>query len=66
MALGPGKYDAVCTKAREETQSVLSALIVIGGKHGSGFSVQCLDEDLLKELPGMLELMAKQIRQDTA
>lgn len=39
MPLGPGKYDAICTKVREETGgSVL--LIVINGIYGGGFSVQ--------------------------
>ncbi|HEV8189505.1 MAG TPA: hypothetical protein VGP83_17250 [Pyrinomonadaceae bacterium] len=39
MAVGPGKYDAACTKVREETGgSVL--LCVISGIYGSGFSVQ--------------------------
>lgn len=62
---GPGKYDAICTKAREEAQSALTALIIIGGKYGMGFSVQCTDLELLKRLPDILETMAKDIRKQT-
>lgn len=40
MPLGPGKYDDVCTYVREETEASAAIVIVVGGKHGPGFSVQ--------------------------
>jgi hypothetical protein len=46
MALGPGKYDDECTKAREATMADGCILIVINGSLGSGFSCQ-LSENLL-------------------
>jgi hypothetical protein len=40
------------------------ALIVFGGHEGHGFAVQAVHPELLKQLPGMLEFMAKGIRED--
>jgi hypothetical protein len=67
MTIGPGKYDDVCTLARQaagcdETGGAV-VLIVIGGRHGNGFSMQS-DLDTLNMLPDLLEQMAKQIRSD--
>lgn len=61
MPLGPGKYDDLCTKVREDTAADAVVLIVLGGNLGSGFSVQALGEPL-SELPILLEHLAKQIR----
>ena len=44
---GPGKYDELCTAAREETKAVGVVLIVIDGEHGNGFSCQTHDLTLL-------------------
>lgn len=67
MTIGPGKYDDVCTKVRRLTgvdkTGGAVVLIVLGGKHGHGFSMQS-DLETLKLLPDMLETMAKQIRKD--
>lgn len=63
MATGPGKYDDEATTARETANARGVALIVIQGKHGSGFSVQ-IDAGGLVLLPEMLEKMAKEIRAD--
>jgi len=62
MALGPGKYDDLCTYVRERTGgSVL--LIVAGGNKGNGFACQTdLETALL--LPNLLENVAAQIRRD--
>jgi hypothetical protein len=38
--IGPGKYDAVCTVAREATKAEAAIVIIINGDKGSGFSVQ--------------------------
>jgi hypothetical protein len=37
---GPGKYDDLATVAREAAEADAVILIVLGGKHGSGFAVQ--------------------------
>lgn len=63
MSAGPGKYDDVCTQAREAAHAQGAALIIIGGQRGSGFSVQ-MPPHVLGLLPDMLETMAKQIRDD--
>ena len=40
MPLGGGKYDDLCTAAREKAAAEAVVLIVVGGKKGHGFSVQ--------------------------
>lgn len=62
--IGPGKYDDVCTMAREQTEAQAAIVIIVGGKYGQGFSCQATDPRYLANLPAMLELMAKQIRED--
>lgn len=42
MALGPGKYDDLCTYVRVESGAVMALVIVVGGNRGDGFSVQVL------------------------
>ena len=61
MPFGPGRYDAQCTIIREQTGAAGVALIVIGGVHGSGFSVQA-PGDVTLVLPELLEEMAREIR----
>lgn len=58
---GPGVYDDVCTVARDATGAVLCILIVLGGKHGGGFSAQALDPALLKAVPALLRDLADKI-----
>lgn len=60
MALGPGKYDALCTYVRETAQAEGAAVIVWGGIEGVGFSVQASVEQLNK-LPAILRSMADTI-----
>jgi hypothetical protein len=62
MALGSGKYDAVCTMVREITGGGV-IVIVLDGIYGSGFAAQT-DAAALKALPDILENMAAQIRRD--
>lgn len=62
MALGPGKYDDLCTYVRERTGGAV-LLIVAGGQNGSGFSVQA-DFQTMLLLPDLLESVAAQIRRD--
>lgn len=59
----PGKYDEVCTEARETTKADGVILIVIQGEMGSGFSVQAMP-DILERLPEILEYMAGAIRKE--
>lgn len=68
MAVGPGKYDDVCTLVREQVgigdEGGGVIVIVLGGNKGNGFSCQAdLRTTLL--LPDMLEEIARQIRQSS-
>jgi hypothetical protein len=70
MALGPGKYDTLCTHVRNEVglggAEIIEGggvvLIVIGGDEGSGFSCQADVETTLR-LPDILEDVARKIRE---
>ena len=59
----PGKYDDACTVARKSTEADSAVLIIVGGKLGSGFSIQAT-RGVLIGLPDLLEFMAKEIRKD--
>jgi len=59
----PGKYDDICTMAREATQADGVVLIVMNGIKGGGFSVQAPPEILIY-LPSMLTYIAKEIQED--
>lgn len=61
MPMGPGKYDDICTTARELAVADGALLIVIRGRDGSGFSCQC-DADTLAKLPEMLDQVSAEIR----
>lgn len=63
MAHGKGKYDDECSFVRRMTGAQGTAVIIIDGAGGHGFSVQMPKEHLIK-LPETLEEMAKQIRAD--
>jgi hypothetical protein len=60
MALGPGKYDDLCTKAREEAGAAGCILIIFDGKSGHGFSAQ-LPPGVLPFAPILLRDVADQI-----
>jgi len=40
MALGPGKYDHICTRIMEVYGAEVAMAIVVGGTNGTGFSCQ--------------------------
>jgi len=68
MAIGPGKYDDLCTLVRERAGIGTELrgeggviLIVVGGNKGSGFSCQATLDTTLA-LPDILEDIAKQMR----
>ncbi len=59
--IGPGKYDEACTNARIATAATGGVLlIVLDGRHGSGFSAQ-LSLEAQQYLPTMLREVATQI-----
>lgn len=62
MPIGPGKYDDLCTKAREEAGAEGAMLIIFGGKHGGGFSAQ-LPVTLTVDIPKILRDVARQIEE---
>jgi hypothetical protein len=68
MTVGPGKYDDACTLAREHAGALATLLIVIGGRHGSGFSLQALSEEasasVVARIPALLRVVADDIEQD--
>lgn len=61
MALGPGKYDALCTFVRERANADGALVIVLNGEHGNGFSCQA-DLSTTLTLSGLLEDVARQIK----
>jgi hypothetical protein len=61
---GPGVYDHICTKAREESDADMAIVIIINGCDGNGFSVQARQDNYVFGLPDILENMAKKIRAD--
>jgi hypothetical protein len=63
MAIGPGKYDALCTHVRDQTKARGVLLIVLGGDKGNGFACQA-DLVTTLALPDLLEHIARQIRAD--
>ena len=63
MALGPGKYDELCTEVRERAQAAAAIVMVFGGKEGTGFSVQAPPE-LNLTLPSVLRNLAAMIEED--
>lgn len=62
MALGPGKYDTLCTEVRTKAKAESVILIIIGGDKGNGFSVQA-EAGLTLKLPDILRSMADQIEE---
>jgi hypothetical protein len=61
MSRGPGKYDSLCTLAREQANADAAILIILNGNKGSGFSVQ-VHGALRLQLPELLETVAADIR----
>lgn len=61
MPVGPGKYDTLCSYVRQEAEAEGAVVIVFGGKHGDGFSVQA-NAAITLSLPEILEQAAREIR----
>jgi hypothetical protein len=62
--IGPGRYDDICTQAREAAQADGVILVVIRGKHGMGFSAQVTNSQWFKHLPTILRGVADQMEKD--
>ena len=60
--IGPGKYDDACTIVREMTGAACTMVVVIGGRKGSGFSVQTIEPITADAFADLLENIARQIR----
>lgn len=58
---GPGKYDKECVAALASAEAQTCVLIVLGGKHGSGFSVNSTRPDIHQQLPSLLREIADQM-----
>jgi len=63
MALGPGKYDELCTEVRTKADAQGCILIIFGGNHGFGFSVQA-SPGTLARLPKLLRELADAVERD--
>lgn len=57
MALGPGKYDDICTSVRNLTKAKGVILVIWDGDKGNGFSAQLPDH------PKMPKVIANVLRQ---
>lgn len=73
VMLGPGKYDPMCTRVREELGAEAVVLLVINGTAGSGFSMQQLlhrapSGELLDQIniAASLRVIADALEQDIA
>lgn len=53
-----GKYDDICTYAREQSNGDFVLVAILGGNKGTGFNVQTIDKDMLAVVPKMLRTMA--------
>lgn len=60
MPLGPGKYDAILTTARERAGAKCALLIIHDGIKGGGFSAQGTPE-FIANLPALLRIVADQM-----
>lgn len=60
MAIGPGKYDDLCTYVREQAKATGAIVIVFDGEHGQGFSVQ-LPPWALHKIASVLRHVAREI-----
>lgn len=67
MAIGPGKYDDLCSEVRQKSDADAAFIIVINGNKGSGFSCQILGHmNNIINIANILEEMAKEIKSDHA
>jgi hypothetical protein len=63
MAVGPGKYDDLCTYVREQSKATGACVMVFGGEAGWGFSIQAPPFAML-DLAKLLRYMADRCEKD--
>jgi pyrroline-5-carboxylate reductase len=63
MPIGPGKYDDICEKIREETNAQGIVVAIIEGNKGTGFSCK-VEKNLLRFMPSFLKQMAEGMEKD--
>jgi hypothetical protein len=63
MAIGPGKYDDLCTHVREKTGGRAVILVVLGDNDITGFSIQAAPEFQFA-LPDVLHTLADAIEEE--
>ena len=65
MALGPGKYDDLCTYVRKQAEADGAMVVVMNGNRGSGFSTQG-DAVIISATIAILEQVLAQLKADRA
>lgn len=60
MAVGPGKYDNLCTYVREQAEARAAIVIILEGNQGQGFSCQA-PLDVVVLLPSILRRIADEM-----
>lgn len=61
---GAGKYDDVCSQAREASDAKSIILMVIDGSRGCGFSIQSTDPMFCLHVPELLRKTAQLVEDD--
>lgn len=59
MALGPGKYDDLCTYVRTKAKADGALVVIINGELGGGFSAQLSLLDTIKMAATLREIADK-------
>jgi hypothetical protein len=63
--IGPGKYDHLLTRAREEAKASAAILVIFDGEKGHGFSCQLMPH-MLFDVPRILREIAREIEESHA
>jgi len=61
----PGKYNDICTLARLSAEAKGAVVIILEGRTGNGFSIQC-QPGAAKILPDLLRVIAADIERGIA
>ena len=64
MPLGKGQYDHLAEAAMESAEARAAIVMILEGKHGSGFSVSSISPPMILALPGILRDLADRIEED--
>lgn len=66
MPLGPGKYDAECSRVMKDTKAEAVIVLVVGGTRGHGFSLQYREGVKVEEITQGLRAVAHAIERETS